>query len=347
MGKFAKILVDIPVEELDQSFDYRIPEKYKDKIKIGQAVLVPFGRRRVAGFVIGITEESAVEESKIREISRLIYPDPFFDEKLLELFQWIGVYYKANLINIIKTAVPYGVIYGQLKKKTLRLVKLNQPEVLIEEYIKEKGKKAYKQAELLRILLATDKDYTASELADLAGTSTNTIAILVDKGILKYEEIVQERRPFLGNELKIEPPYQATPWQKEVIREIKKQIDQAEYGTFLLHGVTGSGKTEVYLQVIDYALKKSYGAIVLVPEISLTPMMVRRFYSRLGSVPSYIVICQQVSVMMREEIKKEKQDCHCRSAVFPVNNLGLIIIDEEHENTYKQGNIPIITVRGG
>lgn len=196
MGKFAKILVDIPVEELDQSFDYRIPEKYKDKIKIGQAVLVPFGRRRVAGFVIGITEESAVEESKIREISRLIYPDPFFDEKLLELFQWIGVYYKANLINIIKTAVPYGVISGQLKKKTLRLVKLNQPEVLIEEYIKEKGKKAYKQAELLRILLATDKDYTASELADLAGTSTNTIAILVDKGILKYEEIVQERRPF-------------------------------------------------------------------------------------------------------------------------------------------------------
>lgn len=94
---------------------------------------------------------------------------------------------------------------------------------MIEEYIKEKGKKAYKQAELLRILLATDKDYTASELADLAGTSTNTIAILVDKGILKYEEIVQERRPFLGNELKIEPPYQATPWQKEVIREIKNK----------------------------------------------------------------------------------------------------------------------------
>ncbi|MDI9477932.1 MAG: primosomal protein N' [Bacillota bacterium] len=345
MGKFAKILVDIPVEELDQSFDYRIPEKYKDKIKIGQAVLVPFGRRRVAGFVIGITEESAVEESKIREISRLIYPDPFFDEKLLELFQWIGVYYKANLINIIKTAVPYGVISGQLKKKTLRLVKLNQPEVLIEEYIKEKGKKAYKQAELLRILLATDKDYTASELADLAGTSTNTIAILVDKGILKYEEIVQERRPFLGNELKIEPPYQATPWQKEVIREIKKQIDQAEYGTFLLHGVTGSGKTEVYLQVIDYALKKSYGAIVLVPEISLTPMMVRRFYSRFGDqiaiLHSNLSAGERYDEWRRLKRGEAKIAIGARSAVFaPVNNLGLIIIDEEHENTYKQGEYP-------
>ena len=116
MSKYAKILVDIPVEELDQSFDYRVPEKYRDIISIGQAVMVPFGPRKVTGFVIGLTDESEVEESKIREISRIIFTDTFFDEELLELFQWMSVYYKAKLINIIKTAVPAGVISGQLKK---------------------------------------------------------------------------------------------------------------------------------------------------------------------------------------------------------------------------------------
>ena len=104
----------------------------------------------------------------------------------------MAVYYKAKLINIIKTAVPAGVVSGQLKKKTVRIVKLNTEKDEIEEYIIEEGKKAYKQAEVLRILLKADKDYTAAELARLADTSASTIARLVEKGILKYEEIVQE-----------------------------------------------------------------------------------------------------------------------------------------------------------
>lgn len=345
MSKYAKILVDIPVEELDQSFDYRVPEKYRDIISIGQAVMVPFGPRKVTGFVIGLTDESEVEESKIREISRIIFTDTFFDEELLELFQWMSVYYKAKLINIIKTAVPAGVISGQLKKKTLRIVKLNTAKYKIEEYINNEGKKAYKQVEVLEILLNSDRDYTATELARLAGTSTSTITRLVEKGLLKYEEIVQERRPYLGEDIKRERPHEANPWQREVITRIKEQLDKATYGAFLLHGVTGSGKTEVYLQVIDYALQKSLGAIVLVPEISLTPLMVRRFYSRFGDqiaiLHSYLSAGERYDEWRRLKRGEARIAIGARSAVFaPVKNLGLIIIDEEHENTYKQGEYP-------
>lgn len=345
MSKYAKILVDIPVEELDQSFDYRVPEKYRDIISIGQAVMVPFGPRKVTGFVIGLTDESEVEESKIREISRIIFTDTFFDEELLELFQWMSVYYKAKLINIIKTAVPAGVISGQLKKKTLRIVKLNTAKYKIEEYINNEGKKAYKQVEVLEILLNSDRDYTATELARLAGTSTSTITRLVEKGLLKYEEIVQERRPYLGENIKRERPHEANPWQREVITRIKEQLDKATYGAFLLHGVTGSGKTEVYLQVIDYALQKSLGAIVLVPEISLTPLMVRRFYSRFGDqiaiLHSNLSAGERYDEWRRLKRGEARIAIGARSAVFaPVKNLGLIIIDEEHENTYKQGEYP-------
>ena len=213
------------------------------------------------------------------------------------------------------------------------------------EYIKNEGKKAYKQVEVLEILLNSDRDYTATELARLAGTSTSTITRLVEKGLLKYEEIVQERRPYLGEDIKRERPHEANPWQREVITRIKEQLDKATYGAFLLHGVTGSGKTEVYLQVIDYALQKSLGAIVLVPEISLTPLMVRRFYSRFGDqiaiLHSNLSAGERYDEWRRLKRGEARIAIGARSAVFaPVKNLGLIIIDEEHENTYKQGEYP-------
>ena len=149
----------------------------------------------------------------------------------------------------------------------------------------------------------------------------------------------------MGEDIKRERPHEANPWQREVITRIKEQLDKATYGAFLLHGVTGSGKTEVYLQVIDYALQKSLGAIVLVPEISLTPLMVRRFYSRFGDqiaiLHSNLSAGERYDEWRRLKRGEARIAIGARSAVFaPVKNLGLIMIDEEHENTYKQGEYP-------
>src|SRR5690554_6424279 len=105
MAKYAKIIVDIPVKKLDQHYTYRIPNKLKRKIKVGQAVLVPFGRRKITGFIVGFTNKSNIKENKIKDISKVIYLDNFFDDDLLNLFQWMASYYKVNLINVIKTGI--------------------------------------------------------------------------------------------------------------------------------------------------------------------------------------------------------------------------------------------------
>jgi len=347
MAKYAKIIVDISINQLDQTYDYIIPKGLAKTISIGHAVLIPFGNRKVNGFVVGFSEQTNFEESKIKEIIKIVLPIAFFDDKLLELFQWMASYYKANLIKIIKTAIPTGVLTGQVKKKSIRLVKLNKSVEYIKKYIEEKGKRAYKQVEILNILINSSEReiYTSSELTDLANTSYNTIQRLVDNDLIKYVEQIEDRRPFLLTDKKLEIPHQATDEQKDVIEKVSRQIEENDYGVFLLHGVTGSGKTEVYLQLIDHALNLGLGAIVLVPEISLTPMMVKRFYSRFGDqiavLHSNLSLGERYDEWRRIKRGEARIVIGARSAVFaPIKNLGLIIIDEEHESTYKQSEYP-------
>lgn len=347
MTKYAKIIVDIPVNQLDQTYDYSIPQELEEIIKIGHAVLVSFGRRKVVGFVVGFSDKPDFEKDKIKDIIKIVLPMSFFDEKMLELFQWMASYYKSYLIKVIKTAIPTGVLSGQVKKKLIRLIKLNKSKEYIKKFIDDEGNRAYKQAEILEILINNKENelYTPSDLAELANTSINTIKRLVDKGFLKYVEQVKERRPFLLVDEKLKTAHQATPKQKTVIEEVCSQINKIEYGVFLLHGVTGSGKTEVYLQVIEYALTNGLGAIVLVPEISLTPMMVKRFYSRFGDqiavLHSNLSLGERYDEWCRIKKGEARIAIGARSAVFaPVEGLGLIIIDEEHESSYKQSEHP-------
>lgn len=350
MADYVKVLVDIPVQQLDQSYDYRIPLKLKGLLKIGHLVRVPFGRRKAAGFIIGFSDQPEVKEELVKEISDLLYTEAFFDEELLELFQWMAAYYKANLINVIRTAVPSGVISGKIKKKMIRYVQLKCSVKEAQDFIEREGKRSYKQAEVLKLLLNKKGLYTVSELAEMAGTGRDAIERLVSKNILEYIEKAERRRPFLERDNKYEKALIPTDLQQRVINRINEQIEKKEYGVFLLHGVTGSGKTEVYLQVIDTALKNSLGAIVLVPEISLTPMMVKRFYSRFGNKIAVLHSNLSPGERFDEWLRVKKGEASivigARSAVFaPVKNPGLIIIDEEHENSYKQGDYPYYHAR--
>ncbi|MFW6287272.1 MAG: primosomal protein N' [bacterium] len=352
MAKYAKIIVDIPVNQLDQTYEYSIPDELQGKIRLGHAVLVSFGRRKINGFVVGFSDNTDFDEKKIKGILSIFSNTPFFDENMLKLFQWMASYYKATLIQVIKTAIPTGVLSGQVKKKSVRIVKLDKSEEYLNDFIDQNKKRAYKQTEIVKILLDSkgEKLYTSSELAAIAETSSGTIQRLLEKDIIKYIQKIEERRPFLLNEQKLKKPLEATPGQKNVIETINEQIEEEQHGVFLLHGVTGSGKTEVYLQVIDYALNLGLGAIVLVPEISLTPMMVKRFYSRFADqiavLHSNLSLGERYDEWRRIKRGEARIAIGARSAVFaPVANLGLIIIDEEHETSYKQSEHPHYNAR--
>lgn len=350
MARYARIIVDIPVAGLNQVYDYTVPEGLRERIRIGQVVTVPFGRRRVNGFVVGFAEKPQIEAGRVKDILKINTEELLFDEEMLKLLKWIAAYYKSYLIKVIKTAIPTGLVSGRVGKKRIGYLKLNQPAEKTRELVKKLKKRAPKQARVLQILLESKRSYSKSKLAEMAGTSSGTVSRLLEKGYLKYVEEVEERRPVLEKDELVTRPFKPTAAQAGVIRAISGSIKEGSHKIFLLHGVTGSGKTEVYLQVIEEVLQAGKGAIVLVPEISLTPLMVRRFYSRFGDEVAVLHSNLSLGERYDEWRRLKRGDARiaigARSAIFaPVNNLGLIILDEEHENSYKQGENPYYHAR--
>ncbi|AZR72967.1 primosomal protein N' [Anoxybacter fermentans] len=340
MESYAGVVVDLPLKKIDRPFDYKIPERLLGKIQIGSHVLVPFGHRKIEGFVVELKEEPEVKQT--REIYRLLHDYPLFDEKMLQLMKWISDYYQAVLINVIKTAIPTGIIGNKVRVKTRRLVRPNitQKEGLL--WIEKYKKRAPKQAEMLSFLLKhPNLKLTAADLARKFKTNHGTVKSLEEKGLITYEEIAIQRNPYDAQEYKPGKPLRPTFHQYKAITRIIEAMEKRPGKTILLKGVTGSGKTEVYLQVIAKALEKGKDTIVLVPEIALTPQTVERFKSRFGA--NVAVLHSQLSLGERfDEWRRIYQGevkivVGARSAIFaPFQNLGLIIIDEEHETSYKQ-----------
>ncbi|MFW6035772.1 MAG: replication restart helicase PriA, partial [Halothermotrichaceae bacterium] len=352
MNKYVEVIVDIPIAKFDRTYTYTVPDYLNNKIKVGHAVRVPFGKRIVPGFVISFTEKPDLELNKIKKIKELIIKKALFDEDMLKLFKWISSYYKSYLVKVIKTAVPTGLITGKVKKRKIKIVDLNKSKDEVNKFINN-NERAYKQVEILKILLSSNnKEFSIAKLAKKADTSHSTIKRLADKGYVTYREKLIKRRPLLiQDELESqEEPLIPTSAQKEIISEISDSVDKNSSEVYLLHGVTGSGKTEVYLQVIQKALNCGQSAIVLVPEISLTPMMVNRFYRRFGDQIAVLHSNLSLGERYDEWCRIKKGDARivigARSAVFaPINNPGLIVIDEEHENSYKQGESPYYHAR--
>lgn len=348
--EYAQVVVDIAVADLNQSFYYAIPEKYRELLRLGQVVTIPFGRQRRKGFIVGFAKQPALDLNKIRPIIKLERSEALFDQNMLRLLRWMASYYKSFLINTIKTALPAGLIEGKVSTKKINYVKLNQSTGETGLLINDLKKRAPQQSKVLDFLLKAERDYTAIELAKILSLNRSTVYTMIKKGYLSYQEDREHRRPFLQVDQSLSNAFQPTKAQAEVIVAINTGIKNKQAEVFLLHGITGSGKTEVYLQVIAGVIKRGGGAIVLVPEISLTPMMIRRFYSRFGN---------QIAVLHSHLSPGERYDEWCRlkngtakiaigarSAVFaPIKELCLIIIDEEHENSYKQGENPYYHAR--
>lgn len=340
MATIAKVVVEI---SLDREFDYRIPKGLASEIHVGTQVLVPFNGRDMRGFVVGVVDYSPFLD-KLKDIEGVVGDKPLIPDSVMKLAYWIADYYCAPIEHAVRTVLPSAVRKRGAKHKKQLLVSLNDSRDADAAFSLTKA-----QQQVVDVLHARGPMTLASLKKD-AACSDSPIRTLQKKGVLIIEESTVQRDPHGGVELLRSKPFRLMEEQKEALSVICDSMAKSPSGVVLLHGVTGSGKTEVYLQAIQHAVDKGMGAIVLVPEISLTPQTVDRFRARFGDVVA--VLHSSLSEGERHDEWHRIRDGHAtiavgaRSALFaPVEKLGLIVVDEEHESTYKQDESPRYNAR--
>ena len=341
MAQYANIIVDISHEKLDKTFQYRIPEELRESIRPGMQVYIPFGNRKLTGYVVELTEEAEIEESRMKDIVGAVKGSVPIESQLIALAGWMKQNYGGTMNHALKTVIPVKQKSRAVEKRTVRL-KLNAVEAKnqLGEY---ERKHSTARARLLAALMEQSELEWSVVTQKLAVTGV-VIRALEEQGVV---EIVREhdyRNPVAhlqsrGYNLILNEE------QSAVVNRIEAQMDAGIYRPCLVKGVTGSGKTEVYMELIAHVLAQGKQAIVLIPEIALTYQTVMRFYNRFGDRVS--IMNSRLSPGERydqfERAKKGDIDIMIgpRSALFsPFTRLGLIIIDEEHESSYKSETVP-------
>lgn len=348
----AEVIINSNVKNLNRTFDYNIPFEMEEKVNIGSRVLVKFGniKKLEEGFVVNIKESS---EFEVKDISAVEEKD-FIDTPKVELAKWMAHRYFCNISDCIKLMLPPGTgtkeVQKRVKEKSLNSVRLLKKEIQINEDIENKILKSEKQIKVLKFLLDND-DVLITDLEALTEVSKAIIKTLEKNGYVEIYEKQIERNPFLHKVIQRNTNLNLTDEQQHAYNMVENAIDDYMNSEFLLYGVTGSGKTEVYLQLINKVLNEGKSSIMLVPEISLTPQTVDRFIARFGQ-DNIAVLHSKLSVGERYDqwykIKsgKAKIVIGARSAMFaPVNDLGIIIIDEEHDSSYKSEMSPRYNVK--
>lgn len=397
----ASVIVDVPAKQTDRPFDYRIPEHLEGVITPGMRVVVPFGPRKIQGFVISIQPSSEFE--KLRDIIAPMDIVPVLNEELLQLGDWLSeetLCYRISAYQVMLPAalkakyekkvrmttdsnllpqvlkkvfekshiVPFDTIEEDTWKVLQKEIASGHVEFIYEvkERVNKKKRKyvmphvneeelsdslkllsiqATKQREIIEFFLANPDPVPLQHLLNLLNTSSSAIKGLVNKGMLREEEVEVYRDPYENRVFERTQVLSLTPEQTIAITPVLQTIEEDLHKVFLLYGVTGSGKTEVYLQSIQRVLEKGKEAIVLVPEIALTPQMVKRFKGRFGDevavMHSGLSTGEKYDEWRKIQRKEVKVVVGARSAIFaPFENLGIIIIDEEHETSYKQEENP-------
>lgn len=337
----AEIIIDSKAKKLNRKFDYEIPKELEDIVDVGSRVLVPFGTFKTLeqGYILKIKEKSDYEVKKIAGLEENLPPEK------IELARWMARKYFCNVSECIKLMLTPGTRSknkdDRTKDKTLNYIYLNKQ---VEE-INIDSLRGEKQKELIKFI-KNNEGLTIPEIENLTGISRSTVNSLVNKEILKVVNEKIERNPLAKKEIENNKKLVLNEEQEDAYKKIKNAMDENRYEKFLIYGITGSGKTEIYLQLIDKAINQNKSAIVLVPEISLTPQMLDRFIGRFGK-EKIAVLHSKLSIGERhdewERIKngEAKIVIGARSAIFaPCSNLGVIIIDEEHDSSYKSESNP-------
>ena len=341
----AEVIINSKAKQLNRTFDYNIPKEMESIILVGSKVLVPFGRfkKLEEAHVVKIKEKS---EYEIKDIAKV---ENGLTNNQIELANWMAKRYFCNVSDCIRLMQTPGTntkdINKRIQDKKINVVYLKKDFEEINFEIETQKLKSEKQIKILNFV-KDNEGCTIPDIELFTDCSRAIVNTLIKNGYLEIVEQKVERNPLETKNIENTNNLKLTQEQQMAFDKVSASIDYNEYKEFLLYGVTGSGKTEVYLQLIDKVIKKEKTAIVLVPEISLTPQMLDRFISRFGK-EQIAVLHSKLSIGERhdewERIKENKAKIviGARSAIFaPVKDLGIIIIDEEHDSSYKSEASP-------
>lgn len=325
---FARVALDLPIPT---EFTYAVPERLLADLRPGQRVRVPFRRGVRVGYLVALEESTAIESPK--EIAAIVDPEPLVSRSLLELARWISGYYGASFGESLQAVLPGGVRRGRPKERRVFRIPGAEPPA-----------RARKAAPLLEALASFEGAPTPARLCAAAGCSDAALRTLVRAGVLRIETRDVEEAFDEAPPSEREAPHTLEPAQAAALEAIRPDVEAPRFAVHLLLGVTGSGKTEVYLRAIEEAVRRGRQAIVLVPEIALTPQTVRSFRARFERV-SVLHSAQSATKRRREwqRIFRGEADVVVgpRSAIFsPTERLGLVVVDEEHEGSFKQQDAP-------
>lgn len=340
---YAKVIVDISHENVDRPFEYRIPDHLKEKVEIGSSVIIPFGNGNTKrqGYVIDLISVPEFDPGKIKDIYEVASADVAIDGMMIKLAWWMKNSYGSTMIKALKTVLPSRTKKKSLEKKVIhRLIDVTT----VSEALAEAEKKHQKAKVRVLQELVREETLPYELVKQKLHVTQNTLSALQKQGILSVEVTQLYRNPVKAD-AKQEKRLNLSDSQREIVEQVSQDWNSGIQKNYLIHGITGSGKTEVYMALVSECLKRGKQAIVLIPEIALTYQTVMRFYKRFGD---------RVSVMNSTLSPGEKYD-QCerarngdidiiigpRSALFtPFPHLGLIVIDEEHEPSYKSETVP-------
>jgi len=339
---YIRVVID---RAIHRQLDYSVPETLAERVDVGSRVRVPFRDKSALATVVATLEQSNV--GGIRPIEAIVGEGPVLSEPLLELAKWMSAYYCCPIETVMRSLLPQVIRKAEIGwKKQLFL----QPARKIDnEEFENLRKRAPRQAELLEAIVRLNSPIRAAELLRKTSLDNQTLRALAKRGLVELREEAVERDPHAGEQFVATSKLELNAEQAAALKQIADALASPENPRpILVHGVTGSGKTEIYLQAIRAALDRGRSAIVLVPEISLTPQTVERFKGRFAEARDAVAVLH--SHLSGGERHDEWHKIHsgrarivigARSAVFaPLKNLALIIVDEEHETTYKQEEAP-------
>ena len=341
---YADIIIDISSDKLDRSFQYRVPDRLEGEIKVGMVVSIPFGNANQLrkGYVTGLSKELKISSGKLKDICEICSGEETTESRLIALAAWMRENYGSTMIQALKTVLP---IQEKIKAKEKKYICLDISEEAGYQMLAELEKTRFKaRTRLLKELLKKKRlDFTVAS-KELGATSA-VVKKMQEQGIIRIEYDEVMRNSLDTSDIPEEDSKPLTEEQETAVRQIQEEWEKQSPRPVLIEGVTGSGKTQVYMKLIEWTVSRGEQAIVLIPEIALTYQTVRRFYARFGDKVS-IINSRQSQGERYDQFKRAKRGevqimIGPRSALFtPFANLGLIIIDEEHEPSYKSESSP-------